>query len=216
MRNKRQTIWLVSMLGLMVVLSAYYLFTEDVNEMDFASAEFNAEEIAMNAVEQSESSVEMTIEELTGENFGLGEHSEPLTEAEGEVKTDEDILEEVEAQATSGQDFFTAMQLERMEQMDKESDRLLQIITSSENNTEAMNQAYEQMQTMEDQLSKMNSIEEQLMEDFGQVFIEKDNNQWKVYVQSDNLEKSQAVSIFDLVMNEMGASASDVVIERVH
>jgi stage III sporulation protein AH len=30
MNNKRQTIWLVSMLSLMVILSAYYLFTEDV------------------------------------------------------------------------------------------------------------------------------------------------------------------------------------------
>ncbi|KUP21400.1 SpoIIIAH-like family protein [Paenibacillus sp. DMB5] len=29
MKGKRQTIWLVSMLSLMVVLSAYYLFTED-------------------------------------------------------------------------------------------------------------------------------------------------------------------------------------------
>lgn len=29
MKSKRQTIWLVSMLSLMVVLSAYYLFTED-------------------------------------------------------------------------------------------------------------------------------------------------------------------------------------------
>lgn len=29
MNNKRQTIWLVSMLSLMVVLSAYYLFTDD-------------------------------------------------------------------------------------------------------------------------------------------------------------------------------------------
>lgn len=29
MKNKRQTVWLVSMLSLMVVLSAYYLFTED-------------------------------------------------------------------------------------------------------------------------------------------------------------------------------------------
>ena len=29
MNNKRQTIWLVSMLSLMVILSAYYLFTDD-------------------------------------------------------------------------------------------------------------------------------------------------------------------------------------------
>ena len=29
MNNKRQTIWLVSMLSLMVILSAYYLFTDE-------------------------------------------------------------------------------------------------------------------------------------------------------------------------------------------
>ena len=39
MNAKRQTIWLVSMLSLMVVLSAYYLFTEDVNKLDLASTE---------------------------------------------------------------------------------------------------------------------------------------------------------------------------------
>lgn len=32
MKSKRQTIWLVSMLSLMVILSAYYLFTEDSSQ----------------------------------------------------------------------------------------------------------------------------------------------------------------------------------------
>lgn len=216
MRNKRQTIWLVSMLGLMVVLSAYYLFTDDVNEMDIASADFNADEIALSAIEQSELAKELTMEELTGEDLWSEEHSGHSAEME-EVGTltNEEILKQVEAQATSGQDFFTSMQLERMEEMDKESDQLLRIITDSNENTSSMNQAFEKLQQMEDQLSKMTNIEEQLMEQFSQVFIEQDNNQWKVYVQSNNLEKSQAVSILDTVMNELGTSASQVVIQRV-
>lgn len=37
MNNKRQTIWLVSMLSLMVILSAYYLFTEDVGKSDLTA-----------------------------------------------------------------------------------------------------------------------------------------------------------------------------------
>jgi stage III sporulation protein AH len=37
MNNKRQTIWLVSMLSLMVILSAYYLFTEDVTPAQTAA-----------------------------------------------------------------------------------------------------------------------------------------------------------------------------------
>ncbi|CAI6055431.1 SpoIIIAH-like family protein [Cohnella sp. JJ-181] len=39
MNNKRQTIWLVSMLSLMVILSAYYLFTEDVTQPDRTAQE---------------------------------------------------------------------------------------------------------------------------------------------------------------------------------
>lgn len=38
MNAKRQTIWLVSMLSLMVVLSAYYLFTEDSGKVDLTTA----------------------------------------------------------------------------------------------------------------------------------------------------------------------------------
>ncbi|KIL41111.1 hypothetical protein SD70_08675 [Gordoniibacillus kamchatkensis] len=38
MNAKRQTIWLVSMLSLMVVLSAYYLFTEDTSKVDVTTA----------------------------------------------------------------------------------------------------------------------------------------------------------------------------------
>jgi stage III sporulation protein AH len=38
MNAKRQTIWLVSMLSLMVVLSAYYLFTEDSAKVDMTTA----------------------------------------------------------------------------------------------------------------------------------------------------------------------------------
>lgn len=36
MNTKKQTVWLMTMLGLMVVLSAYYLFTEDVQNVPLA------------------------------------------------------------------------------------------------------------------------------------------------------------------------------------
>ena len=213
MRNRRQTIWLVSMLGLMVVLSAYYLLTDDVKEMDFAASEFAAEEIALDTIEKSD---ELTLEELTGESFWLNEHGEPAALAEeGQPITDEQILQQIEARATSGQDFFAAMQLQRMESMDKESDRLLKIITDSSQNSVSMNQAFEEMQLLEDELTRMTSIEEQLLDDFSQVFIERESKQWKIYVQSDNLQKSQAVSILDLVMNELDVPANQIVVQRV-
>ena len=45
MNSKRQTIWLVSMLSLMVVLSAYYLFTEDASKLDTAQDASETEQI---------------------------------------------------------------------------------------------------------------------------------------------------------------------------
>ena len=43
MNTKRQTVWLVSMLGLMVVLSAYYLFTDEVDQVPVASEQTSSE-----------------------------------------------------------------------------------------------------------------------------------------------------------------------------
>ncbi|WP_276351950.1 SpoIIIAH-like family protein [Cohnella caldifontis] len=45
MNNKRQTIWLVSMLSLMVILSAYYLFTEDVTPAQNAAGSKQQQEV---------------------------------------------------------------------------------------------------------------------------------------------------------------------------
>jgi len=39
MNTRRQTVWLVSMLGLMVVLSAYYLFTDEVDQVPVTTEE---------------------------------------------------------------------------------------------------------------------------------------------------------------------------------
>ena len=51
MNTKRQTVWLVSMLSLMVVLSAYYLFTQDVESPDVLTDGSQTEQAAQNATE---------------------------------------------------------------------------------------------------------------------------------------------------------------------
>ncbi|WP_284640435.1 SpoIIIAH-like family protein [Paenibacillus silviterrae] len=51
MNTKRQTVWLVSMLSLMVVLSAYYLFTEDVNDLNFNATGTTSKEVVVTGLE---------------------------------------------------------------------------------------------------------------------------------------------------------------------
>ncbi|WDH81327.1 SpoIIIAH-like family protein [Paenibacillus urinalis] len=127
MKNKRQTIWLVSMLSLMVVLSAYYLFTDDSgssNQTAESGQISNAEEASsQNTLEGLVLNEVVTEEPATGEQTdetgapvntseapaATGEQTDaaaPSTEGTGteteaateEAKTDEDVLNQLETQ----------------------------------------------------------------------------------------------------------------------
>lgn len=50
MNTRRQTVWLVSMLGLMVVLSAYYLFTDDADQLPMVTEQTSGNEIVVEGV----------------------------------------------------------------------------------------------------------------------------------------------------------------------
>lgn len=74
MKSKRQTIWLVSMLSLMVILSAYYLFTEDSSQN--ASKPVEGEQVVnmQNPTDlklfpdSAQTGQDVTISEVTSEN----------------------------------------------------------------------------------------------------------------------------------------------------
>ncbi|MEK0314267.1 SpoIIIAH-like family protein [Cohnella sp. 56] len=68
MNNKRQTIWLVSMLSLMVILSAYYLFTEDVSKPDQTAQEqrLTTDATGVTGGAQGDDGVQITAVEGTG------------------------------------------------------------------------------------------------------------------------------------------------------
>ncbi|MFD0619424.1 SpoIIIAH-like family protein [Paenibacillus sp. GCM10027629] len=89
MNTKRQTIWLVSMLSIMVVLSAYYLFTEP------ASTNSNTNKVAQNSqVEQTkknateasttgtpDSLTEVKVDEVTDPNLNATKDSNKATDS---------------------------------------------------------------------------------------------------------------------------------------
>ncbi|ALP38586.1 10-formyltetrahydrofolate dehydrogenase [Paenibacillus sp. IHB B 3084] len=108
MNNKRQTVWLVSMLSLMVVLSAYYLFTEDSSpanppvadsEQVSKAKQDTAQEAAGKAEEQMN---ELKVNEVVtnGEVTGEGTVSS--------AKTDTDAATDPATQSTTGENKDTA------------------------------------------------------------------------------------------------------------
>jgi stage III sporulation protein AH len=71
MNAKKQTIWLVSMLGLMVILSAYYLFTEDPNQLPNAIEPVTLEDIEVVGTQTTDSQADaLIIEQLESDLQG--------------------------------------------------------------------------------------------------------------------------------------------------
>jgi stage III sporulation protein AH len=216
MNSKRQTIWLVSMLSLMVVLSAYYLFTEDSgNPAQIAESEEGGQETSGIEADEAVSDGEQhDADDLLGwTEFGTGEEnaSDNSAEiAESENLTEEEVLEEVESQQVTSMDVFTEYGLKRYEEANLKAQQLYDIIGDSSQSAEAQRKAHEELRALEEREVKLTNLEEQLMQEYEQVVVADEGGKLRVVVQSPKLEKSQAVSIIDLVMKEMNVTQDKV------
>ncbi|WP_028548782.1 SpoIIIAH-like family protein [Paenibacillus sp. UNC451MF] len=262
MNTKRQTIWLVSMLSLMVVLSAYYLFTEDVNKLDMSSSSTTnsptAKEIVVNtndlnvkqtpsdikadtktdakagttAPEAKQSGTNQTTQETkassvktdstsstktdTNAKTDANSNSQPTTKANEQVSpADAKVLQQVQTQAKSGTDYFINLGLKRDEDIAKQSEKWVTVLSDSKQTQEAAANAAVELQKLQDNETKISNLEESLMKDFPQAVITQESSKWRVTVQSTKLEKSQAVSIVEKVMQEMNVGPEKIVVQYI-
>ena len=245
MNAKRQTIWLVSMLSLMVILSAYYLFTEDVNKLDTVSTDaagapqaiqIDLKEGDPTAAAPQDAKKEAQPSALADAKAGATAKTEAKAEAKaavkpdakpdaktdakaaaktGEAKTDSQVLEQVKAQATSASDFFTNEQMKRHDILSKETEKWMTIATDAKQKPEAAAQAVAELEKISDMTQKVENVEDILMKDFGQALVTQEGKKWKVTVQAEKLEKSQGVTIVDLLEKELGAAPENVKIQYV-
>ncbi|SDD44107.1 stage III sporulation protein AH [Paenibacillus sp. UNCCL117] len=267
MNSKKQTIWLVSMLSLMVVLSAYYLFTEDVKELDVATSAtgLNTREIVVNTgqldsagpvapeaqavsgkaaagsangqtttppaaapsssdakaggqTDGKASSTKTDTPSSAGTSGAKADDkaAQPVSKPEAAGSTeDAKVLQTMQttAKATSGSDYFISLQLKRNEELAKQVEGLMAIATDLKKTKEEAAKAQEEIARLQDMHDKVTSLEEGLMKDFPQVVVTQDAAKWKVTVQANKLERSQALSIVDKAMAELGLNPDQIKVE---
>jgi stage III sporulation protein AH len=215
MNSKRQTIWLVSMLSLMVVLSAYYLFTEDASKLDTANDASQVQEVKIDTTQttlDSQAATDKTTEGITADKAQTTE-TKASTEETTKQLTDAEILQKITQQGQTSDDYIISQQLQRNENLAKQTDNLLAIITDSKLNTEAVSKAYDDLHVIQTRTEKINWIEEELTKDYPNVIVTENANKYKIVLQEAALEKSQAVSIIDLVTNELNIGAEKISIQ---
>ncbi|WP_160033451.1 SpoIIIAH-like family protein [Paenibacillus sp. An7] len=234
MTNKRQTIWLVSMLSLMVVLSAYYLFTEDTGTSNQVAETQQIKGTPSDALEASATNPldGLVVNEVVTEGLVTGEQTDetgapaaPDAVVEEEVssektdaaKTDEEVLKEMETQNTSASaaNIFENYQWERTAENSRIESELLAAAGDNSKTPEENAKAVEQLRILEEKNSKITGIEEQLSQQYANAIVEEDNDQYKVVVISEKLEAKDAVTIVDMVINELDVTQDKVRVQYV-
>lgn len=205
MNNKRQTIWLVSMLSLMVVLSAYYLFSQDVNKMGGAGSTVAADNAGTTQIS------------VDGVQNGSGQTEQTSASVSGSGQSDAAILQQMKSQqnATAGDNYFAAQENKTNDAYNKKIEQLMNIITNSKNDNTKVTQAENQMSTLEDSQVKAQDIAENLQQQYPNAMMQQTDSGWQVTVESSDLKPDQAVKILDMVTKQMGVSADQVSVKFV-
>ncbi|MBW5446778.1 hypothetical protein GE107_11965 [Cohnella sp. CFH 77786] len=239
MNNKRQTIWLVSMLSLMVILSAYYLFTEDVTPAQNASGTKQQTEVQDSA--GSANGIQVTEEDPASagptDTSAAGSKDESAAGTAGSTDSgqkeaadgaqteqsadggsvspeDEAVLKDYTN--LKGNAYFTELQRLRRENFDRENEKLTAIIADTKNHSqEEASSAAEEQARLEETDSRMTSLEEKLLQDYDNAVVTEEDMNFKVVVQATKLEKKEAVKIIDLAAQELKVPPSRLTVQYV-
>jgi stage III sporulation protein AH len=233
MNTKRQTIWLVSMLSLMVILSAYYLFTEDVDTADMLTDGTHKEQTAQNgATEASGGQAGQNAAEASSGTAGqdgvtvndvvqsadAGGTKDAAGAASkddaGISKEDQQVLEDYKA-SNAAASSFNALQEKRDQKFYDEYNRLMGVTTDPKADPAAASKAVEQLGQLEDKNTKITGLEEELTKQYKNAFVTEENNRYKVVIQSEKLDRSQADSIVTAVIKELGATPDQVTVQYI-
>lgn len=226
MNNKRQTIWLVSMLSLMVILSAYYLFTEDAPTTPIgteASQLLGDDGKASSSADPegiSVTQVESITDELAGVNpdgsvSEVASEESPGKETNSEGLTpDEAVLKEINN--SKGNQLLDKIALEQQTKTSKLAEELNAIVAKTSKATqEEASAAFEELNRLEDTDLRITSLQEKLLQDYENAVVAEEDTNFKVIVLSEKLEKKQAINIIDMATKELDVSPDRVTVQYV-
>jgi stage III sporulation protein AH len=215
MNTRRQTVWLVSMLGLMVVLSAYYLFTDEVDQVPVTTGQSAENEVIVEGVGMMDPTAvhqQVSIENiatLEGANAtGAGATAESKT-SEGAV-TNEQVLKKVANQ--SGADEITAMQIARDSDFSKQIEELTVAMTDEAATEQQITEAINKHSALMDLEAKLIAFEEKMLGNYEDVAVmyDQEKQHFTVHVLAAQLEKSEAVSIVTQALNDLNIAIHQI------
>ncbi|MFJ7363632.1 SpoIIIAH-like family protein [Peribacillus frigoritolerans] len=189
---KKQTVWLLTMLSLVVVLSVYYLTAPEENAAD------------MTATEQMEKEENKT--ESKTEN---------KAETKGENKSEKETSKNTEGSSVTiaSGDEFESLRMQIEDERAKLNEELTAKMGNTELSAEERDEAYAKIEQLSETKVKENIIENLIVAmDYNAALVRVDGTDVKVSVKADKQTKTEANNIIRLVRKEV-SDAQNVVVD---
>ncbi|MFE3973241.1 MULTISPECIES: SpoIIIAH-like family protein [unclassified Peribacillus] len=185
---KKQTVWLLTMLSLVVVLSVYYLTAPEENAAD------------MTATEQMEKAENKT---------------ESKADTKGENKSEKETAKNTEGSSVTiaSGDEFESLRLQIEDERAKLNEELTAKMGNTELSSEERDEAYAKIEQLSETKVKENIIENLIVAmDYNAALVRVDGTDVKVSVKADKQTKTEANNIIRLVRKEV-SDAQNVVVD---
>ncbi|MEH7386893.1 SpoIIIAH-like family protein [Bacillus sp. JJ1521] len=181
---KKQTVWLLTMLSLVVVLSVYYITTPENKNNNVAMEQEEQKDQKGNEKENMETSTETK----DGTNVTVQEDE------------DGNVISSI-----SSDDLFTELRLEIDEHRSKLRSTLEAQTASSELTADQKNKAFDDLKKLDDIQTKEKIIETMIKSnDYEDALVRVEGDKIKITVKSKDSSKKQANEILRLVRSELG------------
>lgn len=176
---KRQTVWLLTMLSLVVVLSVYYIVSPDQQPL---------------VADENENEVTET-EELSSLETDIDEQEVASLE-----DTDSEIITSL-----ADDEMFTTLRLQALDERSRKNEELSKLVGATDISAEERNKALDEINEIK-RLAEKEYLLETLIKtlDYEDVLVRANEDEVKVTVKANELSRSEANEILQLAMKELG------------
>ncbi|WP_163969964.1 SpoIIIAH-like family protein [Oceanobacillus halotolerans] len=183
---KKQTVWLLTMLSLMIVLSVYYMTSPDNEDLAYI-----------------DSGQEVTEEATT---------TDDVSDDASEATENDDSTEVDNFSNLGGDELFTTIRMEIQDDRSEQKDRYEEVLASSNATTEEKNEAWDEIDKLDQLSTKESILEESIISsaDYEDVLVRHDEDKVHVHVKVDELSGEEANNIMQMVKDEFGEIRVDV------
>lgn len=182
---RKQTVWLLTLLSLMIVLSVFYMRSPDQDDLSFIFKE------------NKDGETQLTSNDLTGinddilANLGIGNQAE------------ENDFSSVQAK----EELFTFFRMQMAELRSAQIEQLESVVASGATSAMEKNNAIETMQQISELATREQFIEETLKDEYGypDVLVRTVDESVIVTIKTDELSETEANQIMRTVYDEFGS-----------